>query len=73
VVAANQEQAPKLKLPAPTFEEIARSDKSDAEYFRGFPTGTQSNVSHPGAMPNPQLPPEQIDKIIAYIRSLRRD
>ena len=36
-----------------------------------FLRSTHSNVSHPGAMPNPGLTEQQIDQISAYLGSLR--
>jgi mono/diheme cytochrome c family protein len=70
VVRADQNQT--LHPTGPSFEEIAQGGKTDPEFFRGFLKGTQSNVGHPGGMPNPQLLEEEIQEIGAYIRSLRK-
>ena len=70
VVRTDQDQT--LQPSGPSFEEIAQGAKTDTEFLRGFLKGTQSNIGHPGAMPNPQLLEEEIQKIGAYIRSLRR-
>ena len=39
--------------------------------MRNFLRSTHSNISHPSAMPNPELTEQQIDDIAAYIASLR--
>jgi len=72
IVRADQEQRPTLRPPPPSFEQIAQSSKADLESLRGFLKSTHSNISHPGGMPNPQLREEEIQKISAYIRSLRK-
>lgn len=71
VVAADQEQAPILKPPIMSFEEIAQQPKTDVSSLQGFLSSTHSNVSHPAAMPNPQLTADQIRDVVAYILSLR--
>jgi mono/diheme cytochrome c family protein len=72
VVRADQQQAPILNSAAPSFEEIAQGTKADIVLLNGFLSGTQSNVSHPGGMPNPQLRGDEIQKVSEYILSLRR-
>ena len=72
IVRADQQQAPILQPPAPSFEEIAQRSKTDAESLRGFLGSTHSSVSHPRAMPTPQLLDDQLQKVVAYIMSLRK-
>jgi mono/diheme cytochrome c family protein len=71
VVTADQREAPVMTPPTRSFEEIAQQPKTDAFFLQGFLSSTQSNVSHPAAMPNPQLTANQIRDLVAYILSLR--
>lgn len=71
VVASDQKQAPVSKPPAPSFEQIARGPKGDDWTLRTFLASTHSSISHPDAMPNPQLSDDQIRDVTAYILSLR--
>jgi len=71
VVAPDQKQATVLKPPAAPLAEIARGPKGDEWTLRTFLASTHSSVSHPGAMPNPQLSAQQILDVTAYILSLR--
>lgn len=57
--------------PGPSFVEIAKGERAAPEALRAFLHSTASNVSHPGAMPNPELSEKQIDEIAAYLASLR--
>jgi mono/diheme cytochrome c family protein len=54
-----------------SFEQIAKGSKAGPEALRILLLSTQSNVSHPGGMPNPKLTEDQIRLISAYISSLR--
>ena len=64
-----QEQA--APPSGPSFEEIAKGTKATPEALRVFLLSTQSNVGHPGGMPNPKLTEDQIHLISAYLSSLR--
>lgn len=59
------------RAAAPSFEEIAVGSKTTREALRAFLLSTNSNVSHPGAMPTPKLTESEIDLIYAYLSSLR--
>jgi cytochrome c1 len=65
-----QEQA--SRPSGPPFEEIAKGSKATPEALRVFLFSTHSNVSHPGAMPNPGLTEEEVQLICAYLTSLRK-
>ena len=64
-----QQQAPPPS--GPSLEEIAKGSKAAPEALRIFLLSTQSNVGHPGSMPNPKLTEDQIRLISAYLSSLR--
>jgi mono/diheme cytochrome c family protein len=59
------------RLPGPSFMDIARGDHASPDALRNFLRSTHSDVSHPGAMPNPGLSDEQIRAIAAYLSTLR--
>ena len=59
------------QLSGPSFADIARGDRASPDALRNFLRSTHANVSHPGAMPNPELSDEQIRSIAAYLSSLR--
>jgi mono/diheme cytochrome c family protein len=64
--------SPPQSSAAASFAEIAQGAKSSGAALHDFLRSTHNNVSHPGAMPNPQLTEKQIDAIAAYVASLRR-
>ena len=78
-IRAGQELASKVcspchvvaERPGPTFTEIAKGEHAAPDTLLAFLRSTHSNVSHPGAMPNPGLTERQIDQISAYLGSLR--
>ena len=78
-IRAGQELATKLcsqchvvaERPGPSFAEIARGEHAAPDALLAFLRSTHSDVSHPGAMPNLELPEKQIDQISAYLASLR--
>jgi mono/diheme cytochrome c family protein len=43
------------ETPGPPFAEIAKGERGAPEALRDFLHATHSNMSHPGAMPNPEL------------------
>jgi mono/diheme cytochrome c family protein len=69
-MVGSEEQEGAHHSDAPSFKSMAEGQKTDTESFRAFFNTTQTNVSHTGAMPNPHLRNDEIDKISAYIRSL---
>lgn len=71
VVAVDQKQMPTVKPPVISFKEIAQRPTTDASSLQGFLSSTHSNISHPGAMPNPEITADQIRDVVAYILSLR--
>lgn len=71
LIGGAQAQKPSAQTAAPPFEQIARGPKGDERTLRGFLASTQSNVSHPGAMPGPGLTEQQTRDVSAYVLSLR--
>jgi hypothetical protein len=51
------------ETPRPPFAEIAKGERAAPEALRDFLHATHSNMSHPGAMPNPELTDSQIEEI----------
>jgi mono/diheme cytochrome c family protein len=78
-VKAGQELAEKICSPCHAvsekvgspFPDIAKGDHATPTALRDFLRTTHANVSHPGAMPNPELTEQEIDELAAYIGSLR--
>ncbi len=57
----------------PPFAEIAKGAHATPNALREILRATQSNVSHPYAMPNVELTDRQIDEISAYLATLRTE
>jgi len=55
----------------PPFADIAKGPRATPEALRDFLHSTHADVSHPNAMPAPELTERQIDELAAYIASLR--
>ena len=73
VVAKDQEFAPLLNTPTPSFEDIANRPGTSAESLRGFLSGTHwDDKAIPMSMPNPMLAEYQRAAVISYILSLRK-
>jgi mono/diheme cytochrome c family protein len=71
VVAADQISPPILKPPAPSFVAIVKhGDVSDAS-LRKLLSTPHGNLGRSAKMPNPQLADFQIDKVVAYLLSLK--
>ena len=78
-IRAGQDLATKLcspchgiaERPGPPLAEIAKGEHVAPDALRALLHSTQSNVSHPNAMPNPELTERQIEEISAYLGSLR--
>jgi len=72
VVAADQRDAPVLKHPTPTFQQIAANPKMSATFLRRFLKTTHWNENTtPMTMPHYDFTARQIDDVTAYILSLR--
>ncbi len=59
------------KRVGPPFAEIAKGPHATPSALRDFLHSTHADVSHPSAMPSPELTERQIDDLAAYIASLR--
>ena len=71
VVSANQQFAPILRNPAPSFDSIANKPTTTEASLRAFLTTTHTTINNPNGMPNPQLADYQISEVTSYILSLR--
>jgi len=72
VVAIDQEAAPILRTPAPSFDAIANKPETTGDSLRAFLSTTHAKIATPSGMPNPQLADYQMAEVISYILSLRR-
>jgi mono/diheme cytochrome c family protein len=73
VVATDQRSPPILSTPGPTFDAIANKPETTEASLRTFLLTTHGTVVNPPGMPNPQLVDYQMNEVIAYILSLRRN
>ena len=71
VVAADQENAPTLRKPAPSFEAIAKKPGVTADWVRNFLLTIHRTFANGTEMPNPQLTDDQAADIAAYIAGLQ--
>jgi mono/diheme cytochrome c family protein len=71
VVSQDQKSAPILNPPAPSFFELVRRQDLTEASLRKFLSAPHGNVGRRSKMPNPQLADFQIDKIVAYMLSLK--
>ncbi|HTX50623.1 MAG TPA: c-type cytochrome [Caulobacteraceae bacterium] len=72
VVASNQRDAPLIKHPTPTFQEVAADPKTNAQFLRRFLKTTHwDENTAPMTMPHYDFTSRQIDDVTAYILSLR--
>lgn len=71
VVSSDQEMAPILRPPAPSFHSIANRKGVTAESLRRFLSETHRSLGKPGGMPNPQLTEDQVRQAVAFLMSLR--
>ncbi len=65
-------EGPLLKNPGPSFDQIANSDTADADSLKVFLASPHASVGPEGRMANPRLADYQIERLVAYIMSLRR-
>jgi mono/diheme cytochrome c family protein len=72
VVLPDQEAAPILQPPAPSFRAIANRPGMSAETVRTFLSTTHSSMSDLKSMPNPRLNPDQIRQAAAFLMSLKK-
>ncbi len=71
LVSSDQEMAPFLRPPAPSFRFIANRPTTTAESLRRFLSGTHQTLGRPGGMPNPQLTADQVRQTTAFLMSLK--
>jgi cytochrome c len=71
VASSDQQFAPILRPPAPSFESIAQREATSADSVRKFLTTTHRDLSNPEGMPNPELLDFQVRQVAAYLMSLR--
>jgi hypothetical protein len=73
IVAKNQNIAPVLKEPTPSFFDIAARPSTNAQSLHAFIATTHwDRKTFPMTMPRLRLSPEQIDAVTCYILSLRQ-
>jgi mono/diheme cytochrome c family protein len=71
VVAKDQDLAPILRPPAPSFFAIAHRLEITEAFLRQFLSAPHGNRGKSLKMPNPQLVYYQIDEVVAYMLSLK--
>jgi mono/diheme cytochrome c family protein len=71
VVAKDQSRPPILKPPAPSFFEIMQRPNVSEKSLREFLSSRHGGLGEHKKMPNPGLAPFQIDKIVAYLMTLK--
>jgi len=71
VVAADQVSPPILKPPAPSFLALVRHRDVSEASLRKLLSAPHGNLGRSAKMPNPQLAEFQIDKVVAYLLSLK--
>ncbi len=69
--AGDQETAPILQPPAPSFASIAQRRDIGPDSLRAFLNTTHRSVAARSGMPNPELLDSQIKQVAAYLLSLR--
>ncbi len=71
IAASDQEFAPTLRNPVPSFQTIANKPGTTTAALRQFLLTTHSTIAEPNKMPNPRLTDDQITDVVSYIVSLR--
>jgi mono/diheme cytochrome c family protein len=71
VVSSDQEMAPFLRPPAPTFRSIANRPGMTTESVRHSLTEAHRGPGEPGRMPNLSLTEDQARQVAAFLMSLR--
>jgi mono/diheme cytochrome c family protein len=70
-VVAKDQASPILKPPAPSFLAIVRHGGVSEASLRKLLSTPHGNLGRSAKMPNPQLADFQIDKVVAYLLSLK--
>ncbi len=73
VVATDQTVAPILHNPAPSFLVLAQRPDLNTKALRNFLSTHNETMGKAGQMPNPRLVDYQIDEVVAYIMSLKKE
>ncbi len=71
VVTNDPNEIPIRHPPGPSFAELAKRPTSTEQGLRRLLTSNHQDLGAGGAMPNPRLADYQIDRVIAYMLSLR--
>lgn len=71
VVGSDQQSAPILRRPGPSFAQIAQRRDVSPRSMRVFLQTRHVGTTPPFEMPNPQLLDQQADAIAIYLSSLR--
>ena len=71
VVAADQEEAPLLRNPAPSFQAIANRPGTTAASVQHFVQTIHRTFANGTDMPNPELTEDQAADIASYVVSLQ--
>ena len=71
VVATDQISPPILKPPAPSFLALVKHGDVSEASLRKLLSKPHGNLGRSAKMPNPQLADFQIDKVVAYLLSLK--
>jgi mono/diheme cytochrome c family protein len=72
IVEPGRFNAPILRPPAPAFDSIAKRKDMSIVALRRFLATTHRDVRTRSGMSNPQLTESQIDRVAAYLMSLRQ-
>ncbi len=72
IVSPDQEMAPILEQPAPSFRAIANRAGTTEESLRRFISETHSSMNNVRSMPNLHLTDDQIREAAAFLMSLKR-
>jgi cytochrome c1 len=72
VVLPDQETAPILDPPAPSFRSIANQRDLTPDKLNRFLAETHSSMRNLRSMPNPQLNADQIRQAVAFLTSLKK-
>ncbi len=73
VVATDQPAPPILRTPGSTFDVIANKPETTEASLKIFLSTTHGKIVNPPGMPNPDLADYEMEEVIAYIMSLRRE
>ncbi len=71
VVTNDPNEIPIRRPPGPSFAELAKWPKLTEQSLRQLLTSNHHDLGATGAMPNPRLADYQIDRVVAYLLSLK--